>query len=113
MIGTQFPELEQLKRIIEKFGDWAQIEVVDQISYKDQKFPIHCITLGSTRPDVPVLARFGNVLPCRVGLEACAGAHCWAGELIKLGHDAWLITPLLSSRMSKATRMMPMTPKGL
>jgi len=28
-----------------------------------------------------------------IGLEACAGAHYWARELIQLGHDARLISP--------------------
>jgi transposase len=40
-----------------------------------------------------VLAFFANLPPCRMGLEACAGAHYWARELIKLGHDARLISP--------------------
>jgi transposase len=40
-----------------------------------------------------VLTFFANLLPCRIGLEACAGAHYWARELIKLGHDARLISP--------------------
>lgn len=42
---------------------------------------------------VQVLAFFANLPPCLVGLEACAGAHYWARELIKLGHDARLISP--------------------
>jgi transposase len=40
-----------------------------------------------------VLAFFANLPPCLVGLEACAGAHYWTRELIKLGHDARLISP--------------------
>ena len=40
-----------------------------------------------------VLAYFANLPPCLVGLEACGGAHYWARELIKLGHDARLISP--------------------
>ena len=40
-----------------------------------------------------VLAFFANLAPCRVGLEACGGAHYWARELIKLGHDARLMPP--------------------
>jgi transposase len=40
-----------------------------------------------------VLAFFANLLPCLIGLEACGGAHYWARELIKLGHDARLISP--------------------
>ena len=56
-----FPELEQLERIIERLGDRAQSNVIDCIQYKNLYFPIHCITLGSTEPDVPVLAFFGGV----------------------------------------------------
>lgn len=40
-----------------------------------------------------VLTFFANLSPCRIGLEACSGAHYWARELIKLGHDARLISP--------------------
>jgi transposase len=40
-----------------------------------------------------VLAFFANLPPSLVGLEACAGAHYWARELLKLGHDARLISP--------------------
>ena len=40
-----------------------------------------------------VLAFFAKLLPCLIGLEACSGAHYWARELIKLGHDARLISP--------------------
>ena len=40
-----------------------------------------------------MLAFFANLPVCRIGLEACAGAHYWARELIKLGHDARLISP--------------------
>lgn len=31
--------------------------------------------------------------PCLVVLEACGGAHHWARELLKLGHDVRLIAP--------------------
>lgn len=34
---------------------------------------------------------FAKLPPCLVGIEACAGAHYWARELIKLGHDARLM----------------------
>ncbi len=61
MIRVQFPELDQLERIIEQFGDRARTEVIERIHYKELEFPIHCITLGSTQPDVPVLALIGGV----------------------------------------------------
>src|SRR5438105_13407138 len=40
-----------------------------------------------------VLAWFGQLSPCLVGMEACATAHYWARELGKLGHDVRLIPP--------------------
>jgi len=40
-----------------------------------------------------VLEFFANLTPCLIGLEACSGAHYWVRELIKLGHDARLISP--------------------
>jgi transposase len=40
-----------------------------------------------------LLEFFANLLPCRIGLEACSGAHYWARELKKMGHDARLISP--------------------
>lgn len=38
-----------------------------------------------------VLAWFSKLPAARVGLEACASAHYWARELVKLGHDVKLI----------------------
>lgn len=40
-----------------------------------------------------VLAYFGKLPPCRVGMEACAGAHYWARELSRLGHTVRLMAP--------------------
>ncbi len=40
-----------------------------------------------------VLEFFGRLPPCLVGMEACAGAHFWARELAKLGHDVRLMPP--------------------
>jgi transposase len=38
-----------------------------------------------------VLGFFAKLEPARVGLEACASAHYWGRELMKLGHDVKLI----------------------
>ena len=38
-----------------------------------------------------VLAFFARLEPGLVGLEACASAHYWGRELMKLGHDVRLI----------------------
>jgi transposase len=40
-----------------------------------------------------VLAYFGKLPPCLVGMEACATAHFWARELRRLGHDVRLLPP--------------------
>lgn len=61
MTDFTFPELQQLEQIIEQFGDRAQTQIIERIQYKNLEFPIHCITLGSAKPDVPVLAFFGGV----------------------------------------------------
>ena len=40
-----------------------------------------------------VLTYFANLVPCVVGMEACASAHYWARELAALGHTVKLIPP--------------------
>jgi len=40
-----------------------------------------------------VLEFFAGVEPCLVGMEACAGAHHWAREIAKLGHEVRLMPP--------------------
>ncbi|HEX5579917.1 MAG TPA: IS110 family transposase, partial [Candidatus Limnocylindria bacterium] len=40
-----------------------------------------------------VLEFFANLPRCLVGLEACGGAHHWARELAKLGHEVRLLAP--------------------
>jgi transposase len=40
-----------------------------------------------------VIAFFKSLTPCLIGIEACATAHYWAGELIGLGHEVKLMPP--------------------
>ena len=40
-----------------------------------------------------LLAFFASRPPMTIGLEACGGAHHWARELTKLGHQARLLAP--------------------
>ncbi len=40
-----------------------------------------------------VLKSFANLPCCLIGMEACASAHYFARELIKLGHEVRLIPP--------------------
>jgi transposase len=44
-------------------------------------------------PRSRLLAFFASQPPCVVAMEACAGAHHWGRELIKLGHTVRLIPP--------------------
>src|SRR5947207_3315297 len=38
-----------------------------------------------------VLAFFANLPRCRVGIEACAGSHYWARELVRQGREVKLL----------------------
>jgi transposase len=40
-----------------------------------------------------MLEFFANLPPCLIGIEACGGAHYWARELTKLGHEVRLMPP--------------------
>jgi transposase len=40
-----------------------------------------------------VLEFFANLPACLIGIEACGGAHYWARELTKLGHEVRLMPP--------------------
>jgi len=40
-----------------------------------------------------VLPFFANLVPCKIGMEACGSAHYWARKLQALGHDVQLIAP--------------------
>jgi transposase len=40
-----------------------------------------------------VLDFFKKLSPCLVGMEACGGAHYWAREIAKCGHDVRLVPP--------------------
>ena len=42
-----------------------------------------------------VLSFFAQLEVCLIGMEAGSGAHYWARELIKLGHDARIMDPRL------------------
>ncbi len=40
-----------------------------------------------------VVEFFARLEPCLVGMEACGGAHYWAGKLQELGHTVRLMSP--------------------
>ena len=45
-----------------------------------------------------VEARFANLPPCLIGMEACVGAHHLSRKLKELGHDARLMPADLAPR---------------
>lgn len=49
-----------------------------------------------------MLPFFANLPPGLVGIEACAGSHYWARELIKLGHDVRLMAAQFVSPYRKS-----------
>lgn len=49
-----------------------------------------------------MLTFFANLEPCLIGIEACAGSHYWARELVKLGHDARLMAAQFVSPYRKS-----------
>ncbi|MFH0352155.1 MAG: IS110 family transposase [Chromatiales bacterium] len=51
------------------------------------------VVLCKSLRSAQVLEFFANLEACLIGLEACAGAHYWARELMKLGHEVRLMSP--------------------
>ncbi len=59
------------------------------------------IVIAKTIRRKDILNFFSDLPRCVVGLEACGSAHYWARELIRLGHDARLMTPLMRRRSAR------------
>jgi transposase len=51
-----------------------------------------------------VEARFANIRPCLIGMEACVGAHHLSRKLNSLGHDARLMPAKYVRRYSKGQK---------
>ena len=51
-----------------------------------------------------VLEFLANLPKCLVGMEACASAHYWAREIVKLGHEVRLIAPRFVKPYVKANK---------
>jgi transposase len=58
-----------------------------------------------TRPKL--LPFVAQLAPCRIGMEACQGAHYWAREMRKLGHDVRLISPQFVTPYRKSHKNDP------
>lgn len=57
----KLPELMALESLIEKFGPLARVSTLAQIEHHDMRYPIYCLSMGSTAPDAPTLAFTGGV----------------------------------------------------
>jgi transposase len=58
-----------------------------------------------TRPKL--LPFVAQLAPCRIGMEACQGAHYWAREMRKLGHDIRIISPQFVTPYRKSHKNDP------
>lgn len=54
-----------------------------------------------------LLAFVAQLAPCRIGMEACQGAHHWAREMRKLGHDVRLMSPQFVTPYRKSHKNDP------
>ena len=51
------------------------------------------VVLRRTVGRADLLPMFAQIEPCLIGMKACSGAHHFARELRKLGHDARIMAP--------------------
>jgi transposase len=58
-----------------------------------------------TRPKL--LPFVAQLAPCRLGMEACQGAHYWARAMRKLGHDVRLVSPQFVTPYRKSQKNDP------
>jgi len=55
------PELAELEKVLKGLPASARVETLTHVEYKDQRFPIHAISFGSTVPNVPTIGYFAGV----------------------------------------------------
>jgi transposase len=51
------------------------------------------VVLKKSLKRTKVLPFFANLEPCRIGMEACGGAHYWARQAARFGHTVRLMAP--------------------
>jgi hypothetical protein len=57
----EFPELEVLRALIQRAGDALRHDIVGEVTLRDARFPLYCLELGSTAPEVPAIGFFGGI----------------------------------------------------
>ena len=60
-----------------------------------------------------MLAFFANMPSCLIGMEACSGAHYWARELTRFGHEVKLMAAQFVSPYRKRTDKKSRWAEGL
>lgn len=53
------------------------------------------------------LEHFANRTPCLIGMEAGSGAHHWARQLTRMGHQVKLMQGRFVKAFTSATKTMP------
>lgn len=53
------------------------------------------VLLRPSAPRAKLLELIAALPPCRIGMEACSGAHHWAHEFQRFGHTVRLMAPKL------------------
>jgi hypothetical protein len=67
---TPLSQLNELERIIDAGGPHVAARVVGDVTFQDQRFPLHVVTLGSADPAAPAIGFFGGVHGLeRIGAE--------------------------------------------
>ena len=59
-----------------------------------------CVVVAKAIRRNKLLEFFASLPPCLVGLEASGSAHHWARELMALGHDARMMPPAGTIRLT-------------
>ena len=65
------------------------------------------VVVRKTLPRPKLLPFVAQLAPCCRGMEACQGAHYWAREMRKLGHDVRLISPQFVTPYRKSHKTDP------
>jgi len=56
-----FREMVELERIVEKLGPQARVEINRHIHFKDRRYPLYTVSIGSQDKTAPAIAYFGGV----------------------------------------------------
>jgi hypothetical protein len=57
----KLPELVELEEILKQSGNTIRSRVIEEVSIDNHTLPIHCLYMGSQRPELPVLGFFSGV----------------------------------------------------